>query len=89
MQVGQTNLFNTDEKDQSVQQSHGIPLSIYQAVIRSLSFEGNCIIDATTETGMFIISTMHKDMSCTFIAGLTTVLLSAHHTTCVKHVHLK
>ncbi len=30
MQAGQTNLFNfnTDEKDQSVQQSHGIPLSI-------------------------------------------------------------
>ena len=40
----QTNLFNADKDDKSANEAGQVPRSIYEAVIRSLSFEGNCII---------------------------------------------
>ncbi len=57
MQGGQTNLFNADKNDKSTNEAGQV------AVIRSLSFEGNCIIDATTEIGMSTLYTMIIIMS--------------------------
>ena len=46
---GQTNFFNSDPKEPPTKES--IPISVLTPIIETLSYEGQCIIDATSGDG--------------------------------------
>ena len=45
-----TNLFNSDQQEIVAEDS--IPISVLTPIINTLSYEGHCVIDATSGNGM-------------------------------------